>query len=78
LECGSKAERDAALDWRVFLNPGPYSLTRHTMWIKPEMNVFDSRYQGKPIWTEKTELAYSAYFHTFQSNVYRVLPGFAQ
>lgn len=46
------------------------------MWIAPEMNVFDSRYRGKPNWTEANQLAYSAYFHTIQSNTCRVLPGF--
>lgn len=46
------------------------------MWISPEMNIFDSRYKGKPHWTERNQLGYSAYFHTIQSNICHILPGF--
>lgn len=63
----------------VALHNTPYASYAYTrvgpagpMWISPEMNVFDPRYKGKFYWSEKNQLAYSAYFHTIQANICRI------
>lgn len=37
--------------------------------IEPIRNIYDSRYQSPPDWTEKNEGGYSAYFHYAQFNI---------
>jgi hypothetical protein len=37
--------------------------------IDPSLNIYDSRYQAPPNWTEENEGGYSAYFHYAQYNI---------
>jgi hypothetical protein len=37
--------------------------------LDPSINIYDSRYQGRPDWTEENQGGYSAYFHFAQYNI---------